>query len=82
MVQRTGGGRVAALAARQNLVDPAEKLLKEIDLLIIDSDTVQRARSRPESMAFTHTGVPMTSEILSARLPRASAALPIADVPR
>jgi len=30
-------------ATRENLVDPAEKLLKEIDLLSVDSDTLQRA---------------------------------------
>jgi uncharacterized protein len=30
-------------ATRENLMDPAEKLLKEIDLLSIGSDTLQRA---------------------------------------
>jgi len=30
-------------ATRENLMDPAEKLLKEIDLLSVDSDTLQRA---------------------------------------
>ena len=30
-------------AAREGLTDPAEKLLEEIDLLSVDSDTLQRA---------------------------------------
>jgi predicted nucleic acid-binding protein len=30
-------------AARESLTDPAEKLLEEIDLLRVDSDTLQRA---------------------------------------